>query len=255
MADSLLPNRTSSYLQYLPAILQADASGVFLGRFLLAFEQVLSHRLLDDNQIQNLPATAPVQGQPQAVRALFSPLGLENILDQLYIYFLPQQSAQLGDAGQAPADFLPWLASWVALTLRNDWDETTQRQFISQMVTLYQQRGTLPGLRQLLVLYTGNDSVAIYDQFDGLPYYFEVTMTMATSDPVARARQFQIAQSLIDQEKPAHTYYTLKIYAPTMRIVNTAPESGQPDNRLYIYPATGVASDPQNLTIFGTTEA
>jgi phage tail-like protein len=177
--------------------------------------------------------------------------GLENVLDELYVYFLPQQSAALGDAGQAPADFLPWLASWVALSLRNDWDETTQRQFISQMVTLYQQRGTLAGLQKLLNLYTGLP-VTIYDQFDGLPYYFEVALTMTTSDPAARARQFQIAQSLIDQEKPAHTYYTLKIYAPTMRIVNT--RDADADNRLYIYPATNVRPTPGNRTIFGTAE-
>ena len=45
MALNVTPNQMSTYLQYLPAILQenADAQGVtFLGRFLLAFEQILS---------------------------------------------------------------------------------------------------------------------------------------------------------------------------------------------------------------------
>ena len=53
------------------------------------------------------------------------------------------------------ADFLPWLAGWVALTLDEEWEESTRRRLIGQAVELYRWRGTAHGLRRYLQLYTG----------------------------------------------------------------------------------------------------
>lgn len=44
------------------------------------------------------------------------------------------------------AEFLPWLASWVALTLRKDWSDYQRRKLIADMVAIYQQRGLKRGL-------------------------------------------------------------------------------------------------------------
>jgi phage tail-like protein len=155
----------------------------FAGQFLVAFETVLS-----------------------------GPSGLEGTIGTLARYFDP--------ATTDPA-FLPWLAGWVSLTLRADWDEPTQRGFIAQIVSLYALRGTLDGLSQMLTLYTG-EKVEIYDTFDAVPFFFEVKLTLSVADPVLLRLKQEIARAIIDQEKPAHTFYALQVAVPTMRLVSQA---------------------------------
>jgi phage tail-like protein len=192
-------NSRSSYSQYLPALLQSEP---FLDRFLLAFERTLSG------------VTPPDPNDP-----ISNQFGLETYLDRIHTYFDP-----VGEAGgeRSPAEFLPWLASWVALSLRDDWEEEVRRRFISQIVPLYRQRGTKAGLKKLLELYT-SEGVEI-DEFDHLPYYFQVQITLSTKDI---QRKQQIAKSIINQEKPAHTYYALQIITPTMQIINEPTQPGE----------------------------
>jgi phage tail-like protein len=171
----------SSYLDYLPAIFRQDP---FAGRFLLAFETVLSG----------------AGGQA----------GLETTIGRIADYLDPQKT---------DADFLPWLASWVTLTLRADWDTQTQRDFIMRIVPLYQLRGTKAGLLQMLALYT-KSPVQIFDDFAGVPHFFEVQLTLSEADPALLQSKQQIARAIIDQEKPAHTFYALRIAVPTMRLVS-----------------------------------
>ena len=161
------PQPPSSYLDYLPAIFRQDP---FIGQFLLAFEAVLSG----------------TGAQP----------GLETTIGGIARYF---------DPAAAGPEFLPWLAGWVTLSLRADWDEQTQRSFIQKIVPLYKLRGTRDGLWQMLNLYTGQP-VEIYDAFDDRPYFFEVQLTLSAADPVLLRTTQQIARAIIDQEKPAHTY-------------------------------------------------
>jgi len=173
----------SSYLDYLPAIFRQEP---FIGRFLLAFETVLSG----------------AGGQP----------GLETTIGRIAGYFDPVTTE---------ADFLPWLAGWVTLSLRADWDEQTQRSFIQQIVPLYRLRGTRAGLLRMLALYT-REPVEIYDAFDDPPYFFEVQLTLSEADPALLQTKQQIARAIIDQEKPANTFYALQIAVPTMRLVSEA---------------------------------
>jgi phage tail-like protein len=173
----------SSYLDYLPAIFRQEP---FIGRFLLAFETVLS-------------------GAGGAA-------GLETEIGGMAGYF---------DPATTRADFLPWLAGWVTLTLRADWDEQTRRSFIAQIVPLYRLRGTKEGLLRMLELYT-TEPVEIFDTFDNLPYFFEVRLTLSEADPALLATKQQIARAIIDQEKPAHTFYALQLAVPTMRLVSEA---------------------------------
>lgn len=174
---------TSSYLDYLPAIFRQDS---FAGQFLLAFETVLSG----------------AGGQP----------GLETTISRIADYFDPVTTE---------AEFLPWLAGWVTLSLRADWDEQTQRGFIQQIVPLYRLRGTRAGLLRMLALYTG-EPVDIYDDFGDPPHFFQVRLTLSEADPVLLQVKQQIARAIIDQEKPAHTFYALQIAVPTMRLVSEA---------------------------------
>lgn len=118
-------------------------------------------------------------------------------------------------------EFLPWLSGWVALTLRADWSVDTQRSFLQQIVPLYRDRGTRIGLQQMLTLYTGQP-VVVDDDFDQVPHFFQVRLTLRESDPRLLRQIQQIARAIIDQEKPAHTFYGLQVAVPTMRLVSRA---------------------------------
>ena len=56
----------------------------------------------------------------------------------------------LVDPRLVPADALPWLASFLALTFDARVREGVRRQLLVNIATLYRQRGTVPGLTQLL---------------------------------------------------------------------------------------------------------
>lgn len=198
MAD----DRVSSYVMHLPALVQEDA---FIGRFLLAFERILSGLRPPD-----LADPFPVQP------------GLEAIIDRLHTYFAPGPG--LADVERAPDEFLPWLASWVALSLREDWQEEEKRRFISRIVSLYQYRGTKRGLEEILETYTGEEAV-LYE-FDESPHYFQVEITLSEPTPEGLRRKEKIARAIIEQEKPAHSFYALRVLVPTMRIINADPERG-----------------------------
>jgi phage tail-like protein len=228
----------STYLQYLPAILQedADAQGVtFLGRFLLAFEQILSG-LGDPEQ----------PGLEEIIGGIVGPDG-QMQLASLARYFDPgvrldatsETETLLGETQRTPEDFLPWLASWVALSLREDWSEKERRRFISRVVPAYQQRGTTTGLTEVLLAYSGitePDSIEIREfnqpfQLNGTarvgvntvvgigpPHFFWVKIILPGVGDLNEARRRQIVRAIIDQEKPAHTYYKLDIDYPTMQV-------------------------------------
>ncbi len=176
------PQQPSSYLDYLPAIFRQDP---FLGRFLLAFETMLSGTGSD----------AP---------------GLETTIDGIAEYFDPENTVR---------DFLPWLAGWVSLTLRADWDEDTKRDFIGEIVPLYRLRGTREGLRRMLWQYT-KEPVEVYDPLERPDFFFEVKITLVTKDPAVLRAKADIARAIIDQEKPAHTFYALQVAVPSMRLVS-----------------------------------
>ena len=202
------PQVMSSYLQYLPAIFSEDP---FLGRFLLAFEQVLTG-------LPGLPGRAPVP-----------PLGLEESIATIATLFDPQETRQ---------EFLPWLASWVALGLRADWTPAQQRDFLANMVPLYRRRGTRDNMVELLRIYTGlspviteatetdiqigvHSTIGVDMQIGGgAPHFFHVAVTMSNPDldPATLQRQGQIARALIELQKPAHTDYVLEIFHDTMQI-------------------------------------
>jgi phage tail-like protein len=72
--------------------------------------------------------------------------GFEELLDSIDHYFAPALT---------DPEFLPWLATWVALVLDEEWDESKRRRLISEAVELYRRRGTVRGLKQYLEIYAG----------------------------------------------------------------------------------------------------
>ena len=123
--------RESSYLQYLPPILweKAETHPAFtLGELLAIFEKILTG--IDDG--------IPIEHGQRP---------LQELIDHIPDLFHPWR---------APADFLPWLASWVALKLPTTdiWDEYQQRKAIAQIVQVYRQHGSKAGLNRYLDLYS-----------------------------------------------------------------------------------------------------
>lgn len=101
-----------SYLQYLPAIYQADPiSKDFLDRFLSIFETIFS--------------------------------SIEIKIDHLADYF---------DSDGVPVAFLNWLASWVDMQFDPSWSIETRRRLLRHAAELYRQRGTPTGIKNFLWL-------------------------------------------------------------------------------------------------------
>lgn len=180
----------SGLLQYLPAIYAEDP---FLGQFLLAFEKILLGR-----------DAAPADAAPGTE---LNPKGLEQIIDGL---------ATLYDPMNTPEEFLPWLSKWTALSLRADMTLEQQRRFVAKVIQLYQYRGTQGNLQELLTLYLKAIPTVTVD--DEVPYYFHVTIKLPRMDVHYTQRQFEIAQSLVELEKPAHTNYELILNTPSLKV-------------------------------------
>jgi phage tail-like protein len=174
MADT----RPSSLLQYLPAIYHEEP---FLGRFLLAFELLLLGR---DDAIQ-----------------LKGLRGLEQTVAGIATYFDPYRAQE---------DFLAWLASWTAFSLRFDLDVAKQRDFIANIIPLYRCRGTKSNLEKLLQIFTDPEKISITEHLSD--HQFQVTVQLKKSAlPEAQPRQKQIARAIIELERPAHTSFELGV--------------------------------------------
>jgi phage tail-like protein len=125
-------------------------------------------------------------------------LPLERQINQLYAYFDPRL---------APYEFLPWLGAWVDLALDENWPEARRRALIHDAAQLYRRRGTSGALRDYLRIYTGIQPAIIEDGTDSNPFHFTVLFRVGNpaildSDRIKR---------IIEEEKPAHTTYTLKV--------------------------------------------
>jgi phage tail-like protein len=121
----------SSYLQYLPLALWSQESDPqqFLGSMLRIFEKILTG-IPDGVAIGDGTRTYPP---------------LEVLIDDLPRMF---------DPWRTPDEvFLPWLASWVALTLQPGWTEYQRRKITAEIASVYRLRGLEQGLHAYLDIY------------------------------------------------------------------------------------------------------
>ena len=109
---------------------------------------------LRSNLVNSYPladASVPVRlvdGQPLAHDDHVH-ISIDETISNLYQLFNPWRT---------PPDFLPWLASWVALILRDDWSEYQRRKLISEIVDIYQQRGLKRGVQTYLDIYVATEA-------------------------------------------------------------------------------------------------
>ena len=137
-------------------------------------------------QTENGAGRSFLQGFLWSFQQVFTEI--EDRLDDLARYFHPYDS---------PAEFLPWLASWLALTLDQEWPEQKKRILVRHAVQLYKLRGTVRGLKLFLEIFTGVEPEIYENQwpFDG----FQVGLTATTGvdtvliHPVERAHCFTVS--------------------------------------------------------------
>ena len=153
------------------------------------------------------------------IQHLFS--SVEERLDLVHQFFDPYE---------APEVFLPWLASWSAMVLEEDWPIAKKRRLIKKAIEMYRIRGTVKGLKLFISLFTGhepdiqenvwpfkgwrvgatseigNDTVVLPPV--NLAHTFVVEMPVSYKDlsPEAVIRIHEIIQ----MEKPANTQYYLR---------------------------------------------
>jgi phage tail-like protein len=211
-----------SLLELLPAIYQDPTDGAdpvhgadFLRQFLWPFEQVLLSS-------KPAPDTAAAIGH---AGAHIQPLA--EAIERLYLLFDPEST---------PEAFLPWLAGWVALTLRSDLSPPRQRRLLANTARLYPIRGTRPYLEEILKLYVeGLSSVTDEDlpQMQiadhstvgedtylggGASFLFQVTLAFSQKEDDFVARQSRLARDVIELERPAHTWYQLRVIFPKLQL-------------------------------------
>ena len=136
-------------------------------------------------------------------------LGLEQEIGDLVKIFDPLEARE---------EFLPWLSSWVAFTLRSDLETSQQRAFLARIIPLYRRRGTKKNLQDLLSIFTTGVPNIVEPDDTGPPHHFGITLRLTDAAPDVLQRQIAIAHALIDLEKPAHTTYDLDLSFPTMQI-------------------------------------
>jgi phage tail-like protein len=214
-----------SWLEHLPATLREPdpADPGFLEGLLAGLEDVLAGTGdAGDPGLEEL--LDGIEGPDQTALS-----GLER-------YFSPRPpgATAFPERHQAPAEFLDWLAGWVALTLRADVTEAQQRALIANAVPLYRLRGTKAGLEKVLALYDAGavieedlDAFQIGDHATvgvdtriggGAPHFFRVRVSLPLTDADALEAMRRRLTAIVDAEKPAHAFYMLVIETPTMQI-------------------------------------
>ncbi|MTI85725.1 MAG: hypothetical protein FH756_17980 [Firmicutes bacterium] len=130
------------------------------------------------------------------------------------------------DADSVSGKYLKWLASWLAVSVDDSWNEEQVRRLIKRSPELYKKRGTREGIAEIIEVFTGEKPFIVeYFQYKELlkvpelqnllsrlysvdPYCFCV---FVKADCVPTERQRLTLQKLLQDEKPAFTMAKLVI--------------------------------------------
>lgn len=249
--------RPLQFRDYLPEVFRADeVNGVnFLRCFLQAFETLFEG------------LQGEVEGAPGGASG-----GIPDLFD-------PDKTPppQFQNRPQPPFDYLNYLASWIGLPLRAEKPVAWNRRFFKIAFSLHQQRGSLPGLDAILrawlkddlmetspplliltdltrahtdvnaVLQLGVTATVGVDTVlgEGAPFFFIADLITDPAAPELRQPKGldvfqQAARSLLDFDRPAHTYYQLRVRAHSMQLApaEAAPVGGFP----FLFAQTGMTT-------------
>ncbi|WGV28005.1 phage tail protein [Halotia branconii] len=156
---------------------------------------------------------------------------LEGQIDHIVRYF---------DADVVNGEFLPWLSTWLAIAVDDNWTKEQLRNLMKKAPQLYQLRGTREGIAATVELFTG-DRPLIYEYFqvednstnnqtaeilqqlrkkyfnDNELFRFWVLLSPFQID---NEIELQSIQRLIDADKPAHTEASIKVLQPWIALDN-----------------------------------
>jgi phage tail-like protein len=159
--------------------------------------------------------------------------GIEERLSYLHEMFDPRVTQ---------AEFLPWLAGWLAMPILEEWDEDKRREIIQRVPELYRLRGTARGLKLALRLFAGVEAEIHEGEwpYPGLVIGKSSTIGEDTvlSPPVFKSQCFTVelpetrgeisrqrlrtVQALVENEKPAHAQYAL-VFQETEPVYEVVP--------------------------------
>ncbi len=125
------------------------------------------------------------------------------------------------------AEYLPWLASWIGVTLDPAWDVARRRLFMRHALTIFRQRGTLQGLIRTVRLAiddcpddtlftTDPDNASVRIQEQGA-HRFAVSVA-AVGDSVATRQRLDLVSRIVAIAKPAHTNFEVKSFLALFQI-------------------------------------
>ncbi len=129
-----------------------------------------------------------------------------------------------------PPDFLPWLASWFAISFDETMDEAHRRRILREAVTLYRIRGTREAIERMVRLFLGLDIEVVENRwpFRGLRIGVSSTIGVDTMvlPEVSMGHTFVVKVSarpedlgeavlvrlhrILEAEKPASSNYFLQ---------------------------------------------
>jgi phage tail-like protein len=178
----------------------------------------------------SLPAIYRIEDKTTFLKRLLEIFGeaLDGLDDEVYGFH------RQFDPARCDERFLPWLASWVALTLDETWDVPKRRTLIARAVILFRTRGTVPGLREFVEIYTGLKAdiveectggwqvgarstvgvdTRVFGTWDENAHRFSVVIN--SFEPVPGPQLSKIKE-IVEENKPAHTlvtaYYTSALF-------------------------------------------
>ncbi|MCC6899563.1 MAG: PASTA domain-containing protein [Polyangiaceae bacterium] len=157
--------------------------------------------------------------------------GFLNIVQTLYdsVGLRLRNIHELFDPRSTDPEFLPWLASWLAIGLNPDWSTLQRRKMLMAATSLFPYRGTATAIREFVRIYVGakveieenswpfqgfrigvhstvGDDTVILPPMN-LAHCFVVRLDKPASvvpdDEIVKIHQ------IIAQQKPAHTSYFL----------------------------------------------
>jgi phage tail-like protein len=142
----------------------------------------------------------------------------------------------LVDPRETPDEFLPWLASWAALSLRSELSSTRKRKLIARIIPLYRIRGTRRYLEELLTICLDaissvsdatipalevgvHSTIGADTHIGGGPaHFFRVRLIAPELNAPEVEKQCRLAESIIELAKPAHTYYELEVVSREFQV-------------------------------------
>jgi phage tail-like protein len=250
-----MPSPESSYMRFLPAVFHKNGleeERPFIGSYLRIFEKILSG--LDDTELEGKKGLEEVL---DIVSELFHPRfsflfdeenniflppleGTELEIIRKYFWSKNWEKKQTQDSLKQTQDFLDdlliWMASWMSLVLKEDWELEKKREVIARIIPIYRMRGTKKGIEEFLRIYVGGNvkvletmgtfqvgysHVGIDTLIGGgmKPYFFTVEVTFPKiPEKKEQTRFLKNLKNVLDSEKPVHTSYLLKVSTPTLQI-------------------------------------